>query len=252
MSEEDNKIDIAFGNMIARSEELLDIGRPRVKFSALRPCPKRLECDLAAVSVLGTPGRPLSDRAFSEYSALLGELKRFEPGVLLFTSAEPGQGVSFTAHNIARLWSDDGTQRILLVEFYNGESGLPYELPHTEGAQLVRQPQDIEQYMRRCPHSGLYLLSCHAPGATGFTGEPWLRISSTFDLVIIDCSPFWHNALAARLAPMADGVALVAARAPELEVITRFEKELREGGANFMGVIMNSAAAETGGHEAVA
>ena len=252
MSGEDNKIDIAFGNLISRSEELLEIGRPRVKFSALRPRPKRLDCDLVAVPVLATPGRPLSDRAFAEYSALLAELKRFEPGVLLFTSAEQWQGVIFTAHNIARLWSDDARQRILLAEFYNGQSGLPYELPHTEGAQLVRQPQELERHMRRCPHSGLYLLSCHAPGATGFAGEAWLRLSSTFDLVIIDCSPFWHNALAARFAPLADGVALVAAREPELEVIARFEKELRECGANFMGVIMNSAAAESGERGAVA
>lgn len=229
-----NEVDRAFGALIQESEELLARGRARTPFSALRRQPQRLELDLAGIEEVQAP--ELSERARKEYAQLHRELTRFEPRALLFTSPEPGQGVSFTAHNLARMWC--AKKKVLLLELYNGQSGLEYELP--EGALAVACPQRAEEILRRCPASGLYLLSAHAPEAGGIQGELWLRLRSSFDLIVVDCSSFWHNALAAPLAPLTDGVILVCGHPPVKPVLDRLERDLYAMDGRFIGVIMNA------------
>lgn len=233
---ERNDVDQAFAALIEGSAELLTIGKARTPFAALRRQPKRLELDFARIPSMNGPA--LEEEVRREYAVLHQELSRFEPGVLLFTSAEPAQGVSFTAHNLARMWSAERNMRVLLLELYNGASGLDYDLP--AGAPAARDPQKLEETIRRCAGSGLYLLSAHTPQAGGMSGEAWLRLSSSFDRIILDCSPFWHNAAAAKFAPLADGVALISTHAPAKPVIDRFERELNGCGARFLGVIMNA------------
>lgn len=233
-----SEVDRAFAALIEASAELLAQGRARTPFSVLRPQPKRIGLDFDRVRSTPEMEHPLTPEQKEGYSALYRELNRFEPRALLFTSPEPGQGVSFTAHNLARMWSSQQGRKVLLLELYNGGSGLSYELP--EGAPAAQRPQELEDYIFRCPDNGLYLFSGHATQSGGMEGETWQRLQASFDLIVADCSPFWHNALAAKLAAKTDGVIFICSRPPAKPVVDRLERDLDAAGARFIGVIMNA------------
>lgn len=243
------EIDRAFASLIGRSEDMLTIGHPRVPFEQFRQQPPRLECVLAQVQDLPRTLEPLNPEAEEEYTLLLDEIHRFEPKVILLTATEPAQGVTVSALRLAmqqaRIASDTA---VLLAEFYNGRSGLDYGIAPLRAEALARHPQDLEKHLYRCQRSGLYLLSAHAAGGEAICTAVWERLRATFRTIFLDCSPFWHNILAQRLAPLADGVSLISCRAPEHNQIRMFQSDLRATGARFFGVIMNAAAAHNPPH----
>lgn len=234
-----NTFDQAFASMIEQSEKIISCGRPAVAFDQLLPKPQpkpRLECELRSIAPVDPAYDELSERQIQSYQPLIDELLRFEPQSIMFSAIEPGQGVTFTAHNLARLFSQKGST--LLLELYNGRSGLTYDLPTVQARSIATNPQSLEQHIRRC--GDLYLLSAHVPGAGAFTGGVLKRLKASFDYIIIDCAPYWHNILAPRLAPLVDGVAMIASHKPQDHVIKRFYDELDSSGARFMGLLMNA------------
>ncbi len=239
----ENCLDKAFATMIEQSASILSLGRPMKRFEELLPKPEplaRFECDFDLVVPVEKEAGEISTEKFNVYHPLVEELKRFEPQVTMITALEPGQGVTYTAHHIARLWSDDPLKKTLLLELYNGMSGLDYYLPQVEARALAADSQKLEGCLRYSDVADLYLLSLHSAGGAGFTGEVFSRIKASFETVIIDCGPYWHNSLASKLAPLSDGVVLISSHKPDTDLVRRFNDELVGNDARFMGVLMNA------------
>ena len=234
------EIDQAFSTLIDKSVELLHIAEPTTAFSKLIPVKpvKRLELDFKLLCKIATLPRPLYTR---EYQALFTELKRFEPTVLTFSSIEPGQGVTFTATNIARLWAqEEKEKKILLLEFYNGFSGIEYANPKDEEAQTVNDPQLLEEYLTNSPEDNLYLLSVHSSSIKTDIEEFWSRLTSSFDLIIIDAAPKNFNIMTDTIINRSTGVILISSQKPDPVNVKVFQEEVKELKGRFLGVVMNA------------
>ncbi len=235
-----SEIDQAFASLIDKSAEMLNIAHPRTDFSELIPVKPepRVEIDFNLITTITGNQK---QRYHQEYQALYSELKRFEPRALTFSALEPGQGVTFTATNIARLWADeDKDKKILLLEFYNGFSGSEYENYKDEKAQAINEPQSLEDAIGFIESDNLYILSIRSAAAKTDIGEFWQRLKSSFDLIIIDAAPKGFNILTDQAISLSTGVILITAQKPDPVHIKTFERETKELSGRFLGVILNA------------
>ncbi len=234
------EVDKAFTAMIDMSGEILNIGRPRTKFSALKtviPTPPRIQVDFEIVETIESLNTPVLEK---EYLPLFTELKRFEPSALTFSSIEPGQGVTFTARNIARLWAKEESKKILLLEFYNGFSGSEYSNIQDEDGDVFSNSQLLEEYLSYAQEDNLYLYSVRSSSINVDIGEFWQRVSSSFDLIIIDAAPKGFNIMTDKAIERSTGVIMISSQKPDPVNVKVFERETKELGGRFLGVILNA------------
>ena len=234
-----HEIDLAFTALIDKSAELLNMARPQTSFNTLKPVKiiPRLEIDFELIASIESDSKPYYT---NEYNALFSELKRYEPSVLTFSSIEPGQGVTFTATNIARLWAREENKKILLLEFCNGFSGCIYPIITDEEALTITNPQKIEEYISYASEDNLYLLSLRSSSIKSNIDEFWNRLTSSFDLIIVDASPSGFNIMADQAISRSTGVILISSQKPDPVNIKVFEKNTKELGGRFLGVILNA------------
>ncbi len=232
------EVDIAFTSMINMSAELLKMSQPRTTFTSLKPRPKRLQLAFDRLQDIASPAAAIPSQ---EYQALLSELRRFEPSVLTLSALEPGQGVSFTATNIARLWAEAQPERkILLLEFYNGSSGCEYDIIPDETGQAVSDPQLLEEYIACSPEDNLYLLSIHAASIMSRFDDFFERLQASFDLLIIDAAPKGYNIMTDEAISRSTGVILISAVKPDPVRVKAFTEEVKELSGRFLGVVLNA------------
>ena len=234
------EIDQAFSTLIDKSVELLHIAEPDTAFSRLIPVKpvKRLELAFNSILEIDSLHKPLYN---NEYQGLLTELKRFEPSVITFSSIEPGQGVTFTATNIARLWAqEESEKKILLLEFYNGFSGMEYSNTRDEEAVTISDPQLLEEYLTNASEDKLYLLSLRSSKVKTDIEEFWTRLTSSFDLIIVDAAPKNFNIMTDNIISRSTGIILISATKPDPVKVKVFQEEVKELKGRFLGVVMNA------------
>ena len=234
-----HEIDLAFTALIDKSAELLDMARPQTNFNALKPVKitPRVEIDFNLISSVESGNKA---HYTNEYKALFSELKRFEPSVLTFSSLEPGQGVTFTSTNIAKLWAREEGKKVLILEFCNGFSGCKYPITVDEESETITNPQKIEEYISYVTDDNLYLLSLRSSNIKSDIDEFWNRLASSFDLIIVDASPSGFNIMTDQVISRSTGIILVSSQKPDPVNIKVFEKNTKELGGRFLGVVLNA------------
>lgn len=234
------EVDNAFMVMIDMSAELLNIGRPEVPFEALKrpePVVPKSSIDFEMVTAAQVDNPAIYH---DEYLPLQTELKRFEPEVLLFSSLEPGQGVSFSAGNIARLWGKETSEKVLLLEFYNGSTCDKYNNPVDEDAEAIRDAALLEEYLVQLENENVYVYSVRSAAVKEGFAQFWEIVKNSFDLIIIDSAPLGFNIMTEKLFSLSTGVIMITAHKPDPVHVQFFEKEVKENDGRFLGVVLNA------------
>lgn len=204
--------------------------------------------------VLDEPDSVFSESIRSLHFALKRQAVDDAIGVIMVTSALPGEGKSTIAASLARMAADSG-DRVLLIDGdlrrpsiasalnLNGDNGLSDLLrSNSELGACVRQDERTDLYVvggnRRVPgREALRLLSSKQMSR-------FLRLARTsFDLVLVDASPLLPVADPRVLIDQVDGVVLVVAsgKTPKDAVETALRESfgLEE---KLAGVVLNGAA----------
>lgn len=166
--------------------------------------------------------------------------------VLVFTSSEPGEGVSYVVNSFAVELAQRTSQRILVAD----ADGL-------QEADIFHRNQ-IPKYCRQVDFPNLFLLQA-GEDEFGFAPKKQnglqLRRNGTklerglnnvrilrcvFDFVLIDASSLSDSGDAALLAPSADGtVLIVEADRTRREQVANSIKTIEMANGNFLGCVMN-------------
>lgn len=234
------EVDQAFMSMIDMSAELLQIGKPETAFSLLKQ-PEIIEVkssvDFELIDTVHADDCRLYE---DEYLPLLTELKRFEPDSLLFSSLEPGQGVSFTAGNIARIWAADTQIKVLLLELYNGTSGSSYNNPADKEAAGISDNLLMENYLVQLEDENVFVYSVRAAAVKDGFDEFWQILKNSFDMIIIDAAPQGYNIMTEKLSGLATGAIMITSRKPDPILVQSFEQNTKNSSGRFLGVVMNA------------
>lgn len=171
------------------------------------------------------------------------------PRVIVLTSANPNEGKTTVASNLALALAEAG-RRVLLID---GDLRKPrlhqiFNLPNEPGlSDLLEGKQDLQGLVVKTGHGELYLL----PAGTAAERIPLLlhsplakeslnRVRREFDMVLIDTPPMALMSDARDLGRLADGVILVV-RSTETtrEAAAAASQRLMEDGTRVLGTILN-------------
>jgi succinoglycan biosynthesis transport protein ExoP len=211
--------------------------------------------------LLGDVGLDQPESAFSEsirtlYLGLKQQSSDRHIGVVLVTSALPGEGKSTVALNLARTAAQAG-DNVLLID---GDLRRPalakaLKLPGDIGlADLLAGRSDLRSAVRHEPRTNLYAIA----GTRGVSGANALALLSSlrmkrlvdhardiFDLVVVDASPLLPVADARLLLEQADGaVMVVASERTSRDAVTATLHENPELSDKIVGVVLNGATDE--------
>lgn len=170
--------------------------------------------------------------------------------VLLVTGAEPGQGVTTTASNLAEALAESGRKVVIvdcnlrhpkLHELFN----VPNEMGLTD---VLANDADLARVLQSAPDGHLSLLttgpvtgaSSHALSPT--RADALVRaLRAQFDYVVLD-TPALTVADSASFAPLADGLILVARRSHvQREAVESADEYLSRFAGRYLGLVVNEA-----------
>lgn len=169
---------------------------------------------------------------------------RLRNRVVAFTSATPGEGVSYVVRLVARELAAQTQRRVLLVD----ASAL-------QNLYLA----DANHVSRHCEETEIdNLLTLSAPEATAkaavkasrkasdwesvpeYRAECLKALRWNFDYVLIDCHSPAVSSDATTLAPLVDGMAIVVKAAQtRRSQIQRCQEMIETAGGNFLGFVLN-------------
>lgn len=165
--------------------------------------------------------------------------------VVHVTSAQPGEGVSLVARELAFAVAGFAAGEVLLVEGTAAEAGvlakslgITQDLPlwslaesgKLVAARLLRERKTC--HLAQLPLDRLPDLRL-VPGL-------YAVLRATFSVTVVDCPAVLDNADFVNLMEQADGVVLVVeAERTRIPVVQRAKDELLSAGANFIGVVLN-------------
>jgi Mrp family chromosome partitioning ATPase len=168
---------------------------------------------------------------------------RLRNRIVAFTSAVPGEGVSYVVNTLAKEIATLTQKRVLAVD--------------STGLQNIRiaDPNQIAQQCSETQIDNLMTLPATADGLVGFRSparaKGWhndveYRLSCikalrwNFDYVLVDCPSLKVSADATTLAPIVDGVSVVvAAGRTRRDQIHRSQKVIEQVGGKFLGFVLN-------------
>jgi len=168
---------------------------------------------------------------------------------LLVTSAIPGEGKTFVAHNLAQAIVRQSERRALLIDadLRRPRMHLALGAPSAPGlSDYLRGTANEMEIIQHGQEGNL----CFIPGGNQVTNPSELllsgglkslleRLTPTFDWIILDSPPCVPVADAHILADVCDGVLLVVrSGATRAEVAHRASQELK--GRNVVGVVLNA------------
>jgi capsular exopolysaccharide synthesis family protein len=172
--------------------------------------------------------------------------------VLLVTSTLPGEGKSLTAVNLALTLASTG-ERVLLIEADLRRPTLDTLLktPRTPGlAEVLSRRARLEDAVQPVRSSSLSLLPSGRPAerhaadmlASGALRDLLAGLRGLYDRIVLDTPPAGAVADALALAPIADGV-LVVAHCGKVTVNELFHvlERLAQARARILGVVLNRA-----------
>ncbi len=204
-------------------------------------------------ALIGELGREPFAEGYRVLRTALHPVTRVESGhILLVTSALPGEGKTLTSLNLA-LSLAQTEERVLLVDADLRRPSLHTLLPtrRVPGlSDVLTGSADPLQAVQRVPGTRLNLLACGAPApmsttdllASGALRELFDTLRRAYDRIVVDTPPAGTIADALVLAPLADGVLVVArsekvGRSAVLHVLDR----ISNAGGNVVGVVLNRA-----------
>ena len=200
---------------------------------------------------------PLSLEAGSSVTAVLTSLlfaneTGVSPRMIVFTSANPGEGKTTIAANIALRCSEVG-KKVLLIDADFAQPRLHelFGLPNAHGfSTVVQTPGLSEQEIKFCVHQvspGLSILPS-GPGVldasnllfAGHVSEVLARLKTMYQMVIIDTPPTPQFAHARVLGRMADGIVVVMRSGKtSREAASATIQRLIADGSYVLGTILN-------------
>ena len=174
------------------------------------------------------------------------------PHVVLITSAQPHEGKSTVAVNLAWTLALGGSRVVLIdADLSNGalhkRLGLQAEPGLTE---IMRRPGDLDKLIQTNAHSNLFFIA--RGGIAGNSGDLFLgrgfdemvtRLRQLFDYVLLDSQPVFAADDASTLAPKVDGTLFVVRSRFSSPKPTREALNLlHQRRARVLGVVFNQAA----------
>ena len=165
--------------------------------------------------------------------------------VVAFTSATPGEGVSYVTNLIARELAAQTQKRVLLVEaaaFHSLYLGDPKHVSrHCEETET-----DNLLTLSAAKSPSMVALAGGIRKASDWDSSPEYRAAClkalrwNFDYVLIDCASPAVSSDATALAPLIDGVAVVVKAAQTRSAqIQRCQQMIESSGGNFLGFVLN-------------
>ncbi len=168
---------------------------------------------------------------------------RLRNRIVAFTSAVPGEGVSYVVNTLAKEIATLTQKRVLAVD----SSGLQ-NIRIADPNQIAQQCSETQiDNLLTLPAAVSGLVGFQAPLQTrGWHSDPEYRASCikalrwNFDYVLVDCPSLKVSADATTLAPIVDGVAVVvAAGRTRRDQIHRSRTVIEQTNGNFLGFVLN-------------
>jgi len=168
----------------------------------------------------------LSTASAAAFARIAACIKQEPPGAIAFTAAARGEGVTTVTAGVARLLASGFGQRVLVIGFDAGKSGLTEALPE------AAEPGPNAALARA-------IVTPDAAGAArldGYAGE------ARYDRILLDLPPYPDD-MAALLGGRAAGRAVLVIRAGrETEAsLRRTADALAQDGIQVLGAVMNGA-----------
>jgi len=185
------------------------------------------------------------------FAAIRAHLAEDAALVLHVSSAQPGEGVSTVARELAFIAGQAPWCSTLLVDGnpaglgQGAYFGLP---PLPDVGRVMRGPAaslDVIQvqagesafHVAALPMSGSEALSVSEPG---FLRQAYARLKEAFRLIIVDCPPIMISPDTTALSGYADGVILVIeAEKTRIPVVVRAREEIENADGVVRGIVMN-------------
>ena len=204
--------------------------------------------------VLTEPDLSLPDWLVEKYRILKANLSgrqtEKEVKTLLLVSALPGEGCSTILADFAKVLSQLGKQRVLLLDanFSNPSLHKLFDLPGEIGlCEIVEKRVGLSTALKgtRFPNLSLVTRGHSDTKLTSIMESDRLRetiaiLREEFDYLLIDTASLSRSSDATLLSRIVDGVVLVLqAHRTRWEVALAAKKQLQEAGANILGVVLN-------------
>lgn len=169
---------------------------------------------------------------------------------ILVTSANPGEGKSLTASNLAVVMAQAGHKTIIV----DSDLRIPilhkvFQVPNLNGlTDLLRSSQpELDESMQDTGIENLKIITCGPlpPNSSEMLGSQRMqeliqRLENTADIVIFDSPPVLAVTDASVLSQRVDGVVLVIkANQTRRDATRQAIKRLRQLGANVLGIVLN-------------
>jgi succinoglycan biosynthesis transport protein ExoP len=174
-----------------------------------------------------------------------------KPRVILITSAQPHEGKSTVAANLAKTLAMGGARVVLVdADLRKGTLHKIMGLNREPGlVTLLREPAAFEQVLQTNCLSNLSFISSGSPTSNSgdlLLGKPFSellsRLRREFDYVLIDSSPIFAADDAASLAPKVDGTLFVVrSRFSRVGPVREALSLLYQRQAKIMGIVVNQA-----------
>ncbi|KUP20596.1 CpsD/CapB family tyrosine-protein kinase [Paenibacillus sp. DMB5] len=190
-----------------------------------------------------------SFRSLRTYIRQLGLTGGDSGKVLLFTSAEGGEGKTTVLSNLAVSFVQDG-KKVAVVDCNLRHPGLHavFEVEGSEGLAAYLSGQEAAKDI--AVYGNLANLAVIPAGKTRISPPDLLgndkmgalleELKGSFDLILLDTPPAVEYSDARILAPLSDGVILVARHGKtKREAVRKLKALLEQSGSNILGIAMN-------------
>jgi succinoglycan biosynthesis transport protein ExoP len=224
----------------------------------LLPREKQLEKGGIRIDEVGTEHSALSEAFRGLRTSVLLSRARRAPRSLIFCSAEPGEGKTTVASNLAISLAQLG-KRVLLID---GDIRRPsvhklFDIPGRSG--LVTYLAGIGEWQKLVQPAGESGLDCLVSGPvppnpaellSSDAMRSLLREAATaYDFVLIDSPPLLNVADGRILAALVEGAILVTKEgATPRELVQRAQSYVREAGGHVIGVVLNGVHSSLDGY----
>lgn len=168
---------------------------------------------------------------------------------VLITSADPGEGKSLSALNLATVMAFDGRKVILIdCDLRRPSQHFLHEIPLEPGvSNILTGEATIEQTVKKTPVNNLWVIPAGSlqPNPPELLGSGHCRqmlqdLKEHYDVVIIDSPPVLSLTDAQVLCSLADGVVMVVgADSTAKPHVKRAQTMLRHAGGRVLGIILN-------------
>lgn len=192
-----------------------------------------------------------SFRSLRTYIRQLGLLKGSGGQVLLFTSAEGGEGKTTILSNLAVSFVQDG-KKVAVVDCNLRKPGL-HSVFDVEGSQgLAAYLSGYEEAKDIAVFGSLANLAVIPAGRTSVSPPDLLgsdkmaglleELKASYDLILLDTPQAVDYSDARILAPLSDGVIIVARHGrSKREALRRLKGLMEQSGVRILGIAMNQA-----------